>query len=153
MSFVFTSLLISLGKPSSINLRFVTMRLASNKQKLDYSKVPQLKEEELEETMIKGSGPGGQAVNKTSNCIMLRHKPTNIIVKCHIHRVTEQNRKEARNILINKLDQLLNGEESLESQKQKLQNKKTLEHSHRRRKLQEMKQKFREREKDLFDKE
>jgi protein subunit release factor B len=46
---------------------------------LDYSRVPKLKEEELDEQFIKGSGPGGQAVNKTNSCVMLLHKPTGIL--------------------------------------------------------------------------
>jgi protein subunit release factor B len=47
-----------------------------NKHTLDYSRVPVLIEEELDEQFIKGSGPGGQAVNKTNNCVLLLHKPT-----------------------------------------------------------------------------
>jgi protein subunit release factor B len=47
-----------------------------NKYTLDYSRVPKLNEEELDEQFIKGSGPGGQAVNKTNNCVLLLHKPT-----------------------------------------------------------------------------
>ena len=40
-----------------------------------------LHESELEESFIKGSGPGGQSVNKTSNCVQLKHLPTGIVVK------------------------------------------------------------------------
>ena len=40
-----------------------------------------LNEKDFEETFIKGSGPGGQAVNKSSNCVQLKHLPTGIIVK------------------------------------------------------------------------
>lgn len=42
---------------------------------------PELKPEDLEESFVRGSGPGGQAVNKTSNCVVLKHKPSGIIVK------------------------------------------------------------------------
>ena len=49
--------------------------LSRFKATLDYSRYPKLNEAELEETFTRGSGPGGQAVNKTSNCIMLRHYP------------------------------------------------------------------------------
>ena len=48
----------------------------SNKYTLDYSRVPTIKEEDLDEQFIRGSGPGGQAVNKTNNCVLLLHKPT-----------------------------------------------------------------------------
>lgn len=40
-----------------------------------------LSEDEIEENFIKGWGPGGQSVNKTSNCVQLIHKPTGIIIK------------------------------------------------------------------------
>ena len=39
-----------------------------------------LNEDEFEESFIKGSGPGGQSVNKTNNCIQLKHLPTGIVV-------------------------------------------------------------------------
>lgn len=44
--------------------------------KVDRSKVPVLKEEELEEKFVRGNGPGGQSVNKTSSACSLRHIPT-----------------------------------------------------------------------------
>lgn len=40
-----------------------------------------LDESDLEEKFIKGFGPGGQSVNKSSNCVQLKHLPTGIIVK------------------------------------------------------------------------
>lgn len=48
----------------------------SKHSKIDTSKVPVLSENELEEWFVKGSGPGGQNVNKRTNCCTLRHKPT-----------------------------------------------------------------------------
>ena len=46
------------------------------KFKPDLSKFPTLNEDDIEENIIKGSGPGGQSVNKTSNVCHLRHLPT-----------------------------------------------------------------------------
>lgn len=46
--------------------------------------LPQLKEEDLEEDHVRGAGPGGQSVNKTTNCVVLKHKPTGIVVKASI---------------------------------------------------------------------
>ena len=40
-------------------------------------------ENEIEESFIKGSGPGGQSVNKSSNCVQLKHLPTGIIIKVY----------------------------------------------------------------------
>jgi protein subunit release factor B len=53
--------------------------IVRNKHTLDHSRVPKLKEEELDEQFVRGSGPGGQAVNKTNNCVMLVHKPTGTV--------------------------------------------------------------------------
>lgn len=44
-------------------------------------KFPEILERDLEESIVKGSGPGGQSVNKTSNCVVLLHKPSGIVVK------------------------------------------------------------------------
>ena len=44
-------------------------------------KFPELKEDELEEQFVRGHGPGGQAVQTTSNCVVLKHIPTGIFVK------------------------------------------------------------------------
>ncbi|XP_076127176.1 mitochondrial translation release factor in rescue [Alosa pseudoharengus] len=84
-----------------------------------YFNLPNLKEEELEEQFVRGSGPGGQATNKTSNCVVLKHIPTGIVVKCHQTRSVEQNRKRAREILRLRLDVFLHGEESEVEQNKK----------------------------------
>ena len=45
------------------------------------SPYPDLIDDDLEEQFVRGHGPGGQSVNKTSNCVVLKHKPTGIFVK------------------------------------------------------------------------
>jgi protein subunit release factor B len=77
--------------------------------------LPELKEEDITETFIRGSGPGGQKINKTSNRVLLIHKPTNLRVECQDTRSLQQNRKLARKRLRLKLDEHLNGSQSLES--------------------------------------
>ncbi|KAF3695766.1 putative peptide chain release factor C12orf65 -like protein, mitochondrial Precursor [Channa argus] len=72
--------------------------------------LPVLNEDELEEQFVRGSGPGGQATNKTSNCVVLKHIPTGIVVKCHQTRSMDTNRKRAREILREKLDVTYKGE-------------------------------------------
>lgn len=76
------------------------IRYKSYKHFLDYSRIPKLEENDLQEQFVKGSGPGGQATNKTSNAIVLKHKPTGLVVKCHETRSLNQNRKIARKILL-----------------------------------------------------
>ncbi|XP_070690452.1 mitochondrial translation release factor in rescue-like [Pempheris klunzingeri] len=63
-----------------------------------------LNEDELEEQFVRGSGPGGQATNKTNNCVVLKHIPSGIVVKCHQTRSVDINRKRAREIMREKLD-------------------------------------------------
>jgi len=123
----------------------------SSSKSIDFSKVPILCEDDLEETFVRGSGPGGQAVNKTSNCVVLRHKPTNIIVKCHMHRAASANRKEARKILISKLDALQNGEQSIENQLKAIKEKKNSNEVRKRKKLNDKKEKWKQRESELLE--
>ncbi|XP_017024602.1 mitochondrial translation release factor in rescue [Drosophila kikkawai] len=113
---------------------------------LDYSRYPTLQESEIEETFTRGSGPGGQAVNKTSNCVFLRHLPTNITIKCHTHRLASKNRVEARKLLLEKLDAHINGEHSIAAQIKAQEQRKSTERRRRQGKLQEMKKSWQERE-------
>ncbi|XP_015172578.1 PREDICTED: probable peptide chain release factor C12orf65 homolog, mitochondrial [Polistes dominula] len=122
------------------------IRLKSFKRFLDYSKVPTLNENELEENFVRGSGPGGQATNKTNNAVTLKHKPTGIVVKCHETRSVWINQKRAREILITKLDNLLNGDESIENQEKKLQKQSSIKKKQKQKKLAELKKSFKERE-------
>lgn len=50
--------------------------------------------------------------NKTNSAVQLKHIPTGIVVKCQDTRSREQNRKLAREHLAEKIDDLLNGEQS-----------------------------------------
>lgn len=88
----------------------LTCVLAAGKK--DLIDLPVLIEDELEEQFVRGSGPGGQATNKTSNCVVLKHIPTGIVVKCHQTRSVDINRKRAREIMREKLDISYKGEHS-----------------------------------------
>jgi len=70
--------------------------------------IPQLREEDLEESFVRGSGPGGQSINKTQNNVQLLHKPSGIRVSCQETRSLMQNRNIARKILLEKLDHIAN---------------------------------------------
>lgn len=69
-------------------------------------------ESDLEEKFVRGSGPGGQSINKTQNRVQLFHKPTGISVSCQEQRDLTTNRKIARKNLKDKIDLLVNGNES-----------------------------------------
>ncbi|KAF8638795.1 hypothetical protein AX17_001854, partial [Amanita inopinata Kibby_2008] len=64
--------------------------------------IPILREEDLEESFVRGSGPGGQSINKTENNVQLLHKPTSIRVSCQETRSLALNRKLARRLLLEK---------------------------------------------------
>ncbi|XP_077258836.1 mitochondrial translation release factor in rescue [Temnothorax americanus] len=136
--------LLSLGV--AINWESVQVRNKSFKRYLDYSNVPKVDEADLEEQFIRGSGPGGQATNKTSNAVLLKHKPTGLVVRCHETRSQWDNKKRARELLVTKLDNLLNKERSIEAQIRALEEKQQTRRDYKRRKLNEMKKAFRERE-------
>ena len=53
-------------------------------------------ESDLVENFIKGSGAGGQKINKTSSCVQLIHNPSARVVKCQRTRSREVNRWLAR---------------------------------------------------------
>ncbi|XP_031619621.1 probable peptide chain release factor C12orf65, mitochondrial [Contarinia nasturtii] len=123
-----------------------TSNILSSKKSIDYSRVPVLDENDLQMQMVRGSGPGGQAVQKTNNCIVLKHIPTGIVVKCHKHRMALQNQKEARKLMITRLDNAMNGEQSVENQLKRLEMKKSSTSSWKQRKLNELKKEWKERE-------
>jgi hypothetical protein len=43
----------------------------------------------LTETFIRGSGPGGQAINKLSTCVQIKHAPTGLVIRCQETRSRE----------------------------------------------------------------
>jgi protein subunit release factor B len=66
-------------------------------------------EEDLLEKFVRGSGSGGQKINKTSNCVFLKHLPTGVCIKCQIDRSREMNRFLARRELCDQLDAIRQG--------------------------------------------
>ena len=64
-----------------------------------------VEERDLIERFIKGSGPGGQKVNKTSSCVQLRHTPSGVEVKCQHGRSLTANRAEARRLICDTLEE------------------------------------------------
>ncbi len=76
---------------------------------LDRMRLLKVAESDLEETFVKSSGPGGQKVNKTSSCVLLRHIPTNLQVKCHKERSQSLNRFFARRLLLDEIERKQNG--------------------------------------------
>ena len=62
-----------------------------------------VREEDLEERFVLGSGAGGQKVNKTSSAVSLRHVPSGLAVKVQASRSREVNRWMARRAIAERL--------------------------------------------------
>jgi hypothetical protein len=69
-----------------------------------------------------------------------------LVVKAHQSRLLDTNRRLAREILVEKLDQVQNGEESVASQKKRIEERKSGKNDAKRRKLQDLKAAWKERE-------
>ena len=59
---------------------------------------------DVEERFVRGAGPGGQKINKTSSTVWLRHRPTGIEVRCQRERSQAANRELAWQELCAKLE-------------------------------------------------
>ena len=66
-------------------------------------------EADLLEKFVRGSGAGGQKINKTSNCVFLKHLPTGVCIKCQMDRSREMNRFLARRELCEQLEAIREG--------------------------------------------
>lgn len=60
-------------------------------------------EREIQWTATRGSGKGGQARNKTSNAVQMRHLPTGITVRVESSREQWKNRQTAYRLLATKI--------------------------------------------------
>ncbi|RLE41252.1 peptide chain release factor-like protein [Candidatus Woesearchaeota archaeon] len=75
-----------------------------------------IREEDLAEQFIRGSGKGGQKVNKTSSCVQLKHISSGLEVRCQRSRLQASNRYFARRDLCEKLEEKVLGAASRKQQ-------------------------------------
>lgn len=71
-----------------------------------------LDEKDIREHFVRSSGAGGQKVNKASTCVVIKHIPSGLEVKCQIDRSQSVNRFLARRILVERLEKRIFGEKS-----------------------------------------
>ena len=71
-----------------------------------------IREEDIEEQFIRGSGRGGQKINKTACCVRLFHRPSGLEIRCEKTRSQADNRYWARRELCERIEERILGEES-----------------------------------------
>jgi protein subunit release factor B len=59
----------------------------------------------IDEQFVRGGGPGGQKINKTSNCVLLRYGPLGIVVRCQEDRLRGVNRFLALRELVDQIEE------------------------------------------------
>ena len=74
-------------------------------------------EADLDERFLPSSGPGGQRANKVSTCVVLRHRPSGLEVRCQRERFQVLNRFLARRVLLDRLEAQRLGRLSEEAQR------------------------------------
>ncbi len=87
------------------------MAVSSEKEKALHERMRQLgvSEDDIRESFVRSSGPGGQNVNKTSTCVQIVHLPTGLSVKCGRTRSQSINRLLARRLLLDKIEKAKTG--------------------------------------------
>ena len=62
---------------------------------------------EIEESFVRGGGPGGQKINKTASCVVLRYPKLDLVVRCQRERKRSVNRFLALRELVDKIEERL----------------------------------------------
>lgn len=86
-----------------------------------------IRQEDIEEKFVRSRGKGGQNVNKVSTCVVLKHIPSGISVRCEKYRTQNKNRELALKLLIDKLEKLEQDKKKIEQsnkEKKRRQNRK-----------------------------
>ncbi|EKX33906.1 hypothetical protein GUITHDRAFT_119889 [Guillardia theta CCMP2712] len=91
--------------------RYHNFDISQGKVDALFDKIEELgiKLEEIEESFVRGSGAGGQKINKTANNVQMKHLPTGLQVSCQREREREKNRFIALRQLVEKIEAARSG--------------------------------------------
>ena len=85
---------------------------------------------DVEERFVRGAGPGGQKINKTSSTVWLRHAATGLEVRCQCERSQSANRELAWLELCGRLEGRAKAAVSELQQARELERRRTRQKSH-----------------------
>ncbi|MFH1645531.1 MAG: peptide chain release factor-like protein [Candidatus Omnitrophota bacterium] len=93
--------------------------ITKNKENSLHLKMQKLsiKESDITEKFVRSGGKGGQRLNKVSTCVVVKHKPTGLQVRCQRERSQALNRFIARKRLVDKIEKLILGKKSSEKKR------------------------------------
>jgi len=97
--------LVRISPFSAAKLRHTSFALVEVLPIIQPQEMP-FREEDLEISFFRSSGPGGQNVQKVETAVRIKHKPTGIVVSCQQGRSQYQNKQRALEILRAKLHHL-----------------------------------------------
>lgn len=84
---------------------------------------------DVDERFVRGTGPGGQKINKTSSTVVLRHLPSGTEVRCQAERSQAANRERAWVVLCDKLESARTAERRAREQAREVERRRTRQKS------------------------